>query len=72
LFDPVENDSDRQGLYDGFPKLAAPGLEGSIVTNSETYYIRSNLKWLMPEGEPQEEDWAEAVRDVVYGLGTNS
>ncbi|KAK4038658.1 hypothetical protein C8A01DRAFT_37425 [Parachaetomium inaequale] len=69
LFDLGENEGDWQRVYDVFPELAVPSVARDVVTDSKMYYIRSNLKWLEPDGEPQEEDWAEAVREVVYGLG---
>ncbi|KAG7294540.1 hypothetical protein NEMBOFW57_004615 [Staphylotrichum longicolle] len=70
MFDLGDNEGDWQQVYRVFPELAAPRLERSIAeVGSDLYYIRKRLKWLVPEGEPQEEDWAEAVRQNVHIWG---
>ena len=71
LFDLGDKDGDWQQAYDVFPELAAPRLERSIaeVSSDFWYYVRQRVKWLMPEGEPRKEDWAEAVRQCVQIWG---
>lgn len=69
LFDLGENEGDWQRVYDVFPELAAPGLARQIAGDSRIDYIHDILKSVVLEDELEEEDWAEAVRQVVQVPG---